>query len=366
MRCEGMMNAECRMMNGVPETQSDQLPEDEAFASSRALRSVDRLDRSRLRHRLTCPATALLMGLVLTMGLMLVPASWSAAAKGEVLAWLRPGQLTVLTVREHAGRFLASASSHFDTAARLADAERRCQRLAEENRRLAAELTLAAGRRPDPESSVGEPSSPWLLSARCFEARVLGQSAQAFLGRHQLIDVGSEAGIQPQAPVLDAPPRVVDQGRNAGLQPGQPLLSQGRVCGKVVQVGRHTSLVQTLTEPGYRDLVQLGCRGPQGILEGTGDPLARIRLVEVTEPVTVGDLVYSTAGQGFLPEPLLCGRVVRAERLIGAAHWEIWMQPALDPSRTDRLAVLQIELNPTRVGSRESGLGSGDSGVVSR
>jgi cell shape-determining protein MreC len=346
------------MMNEVPEIQSDQWPGEVAFAPSRALRSVDRPERTGPRRRLTGPAAALLAGLVLAVGLMLVPASWTAAAKGQVLGWLRPGQLAVLTVREHIGRCLARASAHFDSAARLVEAELRCQRLAAENRRLAAELALAADRQPGSAPSVGEASSQRLLNAHCVEARVLGQSAQAFLGRRQLIDVGSKAGVQPDAPVLYAPPRIVDPGRDAGLQPGQLLLSQGRVCGKVVQVGHYTSLVQTLTEPGYRDLVQLGCGGPQGILEGTGDPLARIRLVEVTEPVTVGDQVYSTAGEGSLPEHLLYGRVVRVERPVGAAHWEIWMQPALDPGRTDQFAVLRIELNPARVGSRELGVTS--------
>ncbi len=306
------------------------------------------------------------MALVLAVGLMLVPHPWSAAAKGHALELLRPGQLAVASLREHGSRLLARVQAHFHTAARLADAERQCQRLAEENRRLAAELALTAGRQPGPGEPDDSASSDPLLNARCVKARVLGQLAQAFLGRHQLVDVGSEAGIQPDAPVVHAPPQLIDQGDDAGLRAGQLLLSQGGVCGKVVQVGRHTSLVQTLTEPGYRDLVRLGRAGPEGILEGTGEPLPRIRLVEVTEPVTVGDRVYATAGRGVLPEPLLYGRVVRVERPAGAAHWDIWMEPAVDPARADQLAVLRIELNPLRVASRESGAGSQESGLGTR
>ena len=106
-------------------------------------------------RRLTCPAAALLIGLLLAVGLMLAPPRWAAAARGHVLAWLRPGQLTVLTVRGRVGRLLALAAAHFDTAARLADAELRCQRLADENRQLAGELALAATRRPGPGHSTG-------------------------------------------------------------------------------------------------------------------------------------------------------------------------------------------------------------------
>jgi hypothetical protein len=348
------------------EAQSDQRLGDGSFAPSQALRPVTGLDRTGLRHRSTCPAAALVMGLVLAVGLMLVPPCWSRAAKGHVLGWLRPAQTAVLSFRQQGSRLLARAAAHFGTAARLAEAELQQQRLVEENRRLAAQLALAASGQPGPQPAPEEASSDGLLNARCVEARVLGQLAQAFLGRYHLVDVGSEAGIQPDAPVVQPPPQIVDQGRDAGLQPGQLVLSRGHVCGRVVQVGRYVSLVQTLTEPGYRDLVRLGPSGPEGILEGTGEPLVRIRLVEVTEPVTVGDLVSSTAGKGVLSEPLLYGRVVRVERSVGAAHWDIRMQPAVDPTRTDRLAVLRVELNPLRVASRESGVGSRERGVGSR
>jgi cell shape-determining protein MreC len=297
-----------------------------------------------------------MIGLALAGGLMLLPHRWSAAVQGELLAWLRPGQLAVLSLREHGGRLLAQATAHFDTVDRLAEAERECRRLAERNRRLEAELVLATSQSTHPAPTTGDPGVDQLLKARCVEARILGHLGRQFLGRHHLLDVGSESGIQADAPVLQPTPQLIDRGDDAGLKPGQPVISQGRVCGKVVRVGRHTSLVQTLTEPGYRDLVRLGPSGPEGVLEGTGEPLVRIRLVEVTEPVSVGDVVLSTAGQGVAAEPFVYGRVVRVERSVGAAHWDIWMQPAVQPTPADRLAVVRIELNPSRVGSREWGV----------
>ncbi len=78
-------------------------------------------------------------------------------------------------------------------------------------------------------------------------------------------------------------------------------------------------------------------------------PMARVRLVEVTRPVSVGDLVYTAAEKGVLPAPLLYGRVVRLQRPIGAAHWEIWMQPALAADEPQQVAVLRTELNPSRL-----------------
>ena len=83
-------------------------------------------------------------------------------------------------------------------------------------------------------------------------------------------------------------------------------------------------------------------------MEGTGEPLARVRLVAVTEPVSVGDPIYSSAGEGVVTSPLLCGRIVRLEQPVGAAYWEIWMQPAVGPREPQEVSVLRTELNPRR------------------
>ena len=311
-----------------------------------------------LKRRLASPAALLAVGVVLGVGFVLAPASLSDAVKGRVAALLRPGQLAVLGLRERGGRLLALAETHFHTANQLAEVRRQRDRLEQENRRLAAELAAAQGRLPDPaDGPAGEAAGP-LLRTRCVEARVLGQQARAYLGRHHLLDVGSGAGVEPDALVVEAPPGLIDQGGSAGLEAGQLVLSQGRVWGKVVTVGPATSTVRTVIEPGYRDLVRLAGpnaenthrpAGPQGILEGTGEPLARIRLIEVTEPVAPGDLVYTAAGQGLLPQPLLYGRVVRVRRPVGAAHWDIWMEPAVTPGRPEHVAVLRTKLNPMRV-----------------
>jgi len=315
-----------------------------------------RFDRVRLKRLLGSPAGTLVVGLALAVVFMLLPAPWTAAIEGHAAALLRPGQVGVLGLREHGRRIVGRARGHFDTARKLAQAEAERDRLAEENRRLAAELAVAESQPSRREREPDQGHARRLLNARCVKARVLGQLAQTFLGRQHLVDAGSESGVPPDALVIDVPPGLIDQGGEVGVNAGQLVLDEGRVWGKVVRVGHLTSVVRTMTEPGYRDLVCLGESGPQGILEGTGEPLARVRLVDVTEPVAVGDAVYSIAGKGFLAEPLLCGRVVRLERPVGAAHWEIWMQPAVDPHRTDEVAVLTIEVDPLRVAAVGEGV----------
>jgi cell shape-determining protein MreC len=332
------------------------------------------LDRGNLIGTLTSPAGTLGVGLTVAITLALLPGRLSGSIRGAAGTLLRPGQVAASGLRRHGAQAATRIKSHFQTAARLAEAETELKRLRQENGRLAAELAATRGPpfgrcpvpgerapRSRPSDATGDPGDDHarLLLARCVPARVLGRQARAFLGRHHLLDVGSQAGIEPGALVVDDS-GLIDRGRDAGLAPGQLVLAGQQVWGKIVELGSQTSVVRSVAAAGYRDLVRLGDpRGPQGILEGTGEPLARVRLVEVTEPVAVGDPVYTAAGKGVLPGPLLYGRIVRLERPKGAADWEIWMQPAV-AGEPERVAVLRTELNPLRVA--EKGSGAGDQG----
>src|SRR5260221_130904 len=114
------------------------------------------------------------------------------------------------------------------------------------------------------------------------------------------------------------------------------------------------SVVQRITDRGYRDAVQLvrqddgagapGRLGPRGVLVGNGDTVCRIELIETTEPVSVGDDV-STIADGVVSAPLIYGRITRVERPTAGAHWQIWMEPAIGGDVPRHVAVLKLELN---------------------
>lgn len=321
------------------------------FASRSHSSTPDNVKPSPSAWRLTSPAALLACGVVLACALAALPEGWTAALKSPAAWLLRPGQQAALSLREHAARATAWIGNHWQTAARLAEAEQQLDRLRRENAELAeqrdalhTQLAAAAD-----QKDADDP----LFRAGGLSARVLGTQARAYLARHKLLDAGTGEGVEPGALVFAGPP-LLDRGSDADVQPGQLVVSGCRVLGKIAEAGPHTSTVRAVTEPGYRDLVRIGTPGgPQGILEGTGEPLARLRLVEVTEPVAEGDPVFSAAGQGVLDVPPLCGRVARLERPVGAAHWQIWVEPAVLPDRIDRVAVLHLELNPERVAQRK-------------
>ena len=304
------------------------------------------IDRTNLKEHLTTPAAALCVALSIAVVAALLPGRWVTPIRAAAMSVLRPGQIAATGLRHGAKRVSTAVRSHFRTAARLAEAEAEIERLEREHRRIAAQLVAARSQMSD----VSERGEDQLLQVDCVEARVLGSQARAYLARRRLLSAGSRDGVQPNA-------WVIDRGADAEIESGRLVVSGRCVWGKIVEIGPYTSTVQCVSEPGYRDLVQIA-GGPRGILEGTGESLCRIRLVEVTEPVSVGDAVTTTTGRGALPGGLLYGEVVRLERPMGAAHWEIWMRPAVGADEPRRVGVLRIELNPVRVAGKK-GVGTG-------
>jgi cell shape-determining protein MreC len=312
------------------------------------------MDDPRPSRRLFAPAVLLAGGWVAAAVLWFLPAGATAPVKGWLGAALRPAQVRLLAVRQGAAAIASRIKAHDETVQRLARSEADRRRLEEENGRLAAELALVRRRTADNQRGQDDAR---LLIAGCIPARVLGRQARDFLAGAGILDVGSRDGVRGEALVIGRPQWLVDQGANCRLTPEELVLAEGRVWGKIVEVGPQTSTVRTPCEPGFRDLVRLGAPpsdgrpprlGPQGLLEGTGEPLARVRRVDVTEPAAVGDAVYTASDQGVLPQPLLYGFVVRVERPVGAAHWDIWMKPAVE-DEPGRVFVLCPQINPARV-----------------
>jgi cell shape-determining protein MreC len=311
-----------------------------------------------LRSRLISPAGVLGIGLVAALVVGLLPDAWSVRLKDAAAVALRPGQQAALAARRHGEQAVARVRAQFQNAGRLAETEGGIDRLARENRALKAQLLAALATR----SSADEPrGAEPLLRVRTVRGRVLGRQARSFLQRKGMLDVGSDAGVSAEDLVLPDAAAIIDWGEDADLQPQWPVLAGGCVWGKVDEVGRHASSVLRVTEPGYRDVVRIAGpqashdalkRAPQGILEGTGEPLARIRRVDVTEPVEVGDVVYTAGGQGVVDRPLVYGHVARVERPVGASHWDIWVQPAVAPDEPKHVIVVCTEVNPLRVASK--------------
>ena len=317
---------------------------------------------SREHGSASATAVVVLAGVALT----LVPVGRIAPVRKLVHEVLRPAQRSVAAAGSQVGELVGRIAPVLADAKRLAQAESELRALGEENQRLKAAMVAleAAGQSQEQPAPAGLVMTEPLMRVSLVETRVLGQEARAYLEHRGILEAGQSDGVESGDLVIDPAVTLVDSGRDLGVDSGDYVLAGRRIWGRIVEVGRHTGTVRRVYAPGYRDLVQLAHEGddglklgPRGILEGSGSRLCRIRFIETSEPISVGDLVYAGGHEGALDEPLLYGTVVRVQRSNEATHWEVWMEPSAGRPFPGRLAVLLNTVNRRRLSDEAAVVG---------
>lgn len=201
-------------------------------------------------------------------------------------------------------------------------------------------------------ATAGKP----LLIPELLSASILGGRRSALWRSGVLIDLGRRGGVAESSLVLEDGRPLIDQGRDAGIVAEQPVYAGRCVIGRVAHVGRFSSTLLPVTDRSYRAGAQIIRRTEQGyrfrtkgVLEGTGGAHCRLKFIDATEPISVGDDVYTADRDGTLPYPLYYGKVVRADLPPGALKWVIDVQPAADLSKQTAVQILRIRVNPLRV-----------------
>ena len=304
-------------------------------------------------HR-TQPRSDLAAAIVLcgaAVGLALAPASMSVPIRACVRDSLRPGHKAADWVTSKAESLAADFQVREVQAAMISElrADLDAVRLAarQEQLQVAALRKLLAADDSEGHAASGEP----LLIPELLEARILGREEARVLASGTLIDRGADAGMIEESLVVEATIPLIDHGEGSKLEPGLPVYAGRAVVGKIAQAGRWVSTVRPVTDPQFRGEARLArstaqglALGARGVICGTGEALCKLTWIAATEPVSVGDEVYTDTS---LPQPMYYGKVVRVEP--GLTHWEIWVEPAAaDPDRRT-VQVLRRRLNPARV-----------------
>lgn len=230
-------------------------------------------------------------------------------------------------------------------------------RLAGLQERLQAALSENSRRLPATASSP-------LLQTVAVPARVIGVDRGAIAQlADRLIDIGESEGIVAADLVQQAsftqtapnvPAAVIDQGVDAALEPDLPVTAGGVLVGRIRSTGRLTSSVQLVRDQAFRigaRLVRETASGPvfgaSGVFAGGGEAACRLELVAASEPVAVGDRVFTQEHLAGETVALLIGTVATAELPTGATHWSITVVPETATPPLD-VQVLRPAVHPER------------------
>ncbi|MCE9556482.1 MAG: hypothetical protein K8T91_24295 [Planctomycetes bacterium] len=310
---------------------------------------------------LTAPWLWLAIALAISAGLAASPPRFSAVLKQAVADALAPGQRWALRVEQkvrqrasHSPGLRPGVAPENGSVPGISSAE--TQRLRNRIHQLEQQLAQQTTQ----QAPAGRETPP-LIDSRLVTARVLGQQARQFLTSRSLLDVGSRAGLTDGALALEpsdatAPAPLLDVGGETGAAAGRLVLDSRTVVGRLSEVGRHTSCLERITDTSYRDLVRIvqyrdgrPTPGPRGLLIGTGEAMCRVRMVDISQPVSVGDVVLADGLGGILSTPPRYGTVVRVAQSPGSAQWDIWVQPDVDVRNLDVVSVLTTDVSSVRV-----------------
>jgi cell shape-determining protein MreC len=271
---------------------------------------------------------------------------------------LLPGHLALNTALRQSRARVAALGRSLQAKGRDADRDEELQATRLENRKLALEVAIL---RDDVRKLARQQglapdlaSPPPLVTARLIEARVLGEETAALWRARKLLSVGASGGITESALVLDDMRPLVDVGEDADLSSGDAAYAGRIIVGKIAEVGRFSSTLRLVTDPGFSGRARLMRRTSQGLIfgaEGTivGDGSDLCRLRHITDPVNVGDEVFTGGADGALPWPMYYGTVIRAELEPGANEWSVWVKPAATDERLETVLILKRVVNRDRI-----------------
>lgn len=295
-------------------------------------------------------------------GLWFAPPPAARNLRGTLRDMLIPGQRAVLL-----GSARVSATWQ-DWRSSIADGDREryedLRREAELWRERAlrlqvqsAELTRQLEAAGDPDGQFPVAAGEPLLLNRLIEARILGTARPDLEARlRPIIDRGSTHEVDVDDIVLADDQAHLDQGFDAGIDRDNLVLSGVQIVGRIEDVGRWTSTIQTVTDEKFRGAAQLvreGLNGPvfgaEGILAGNGDGTCRLELIAAADPVAVGDTVFLPGHRTGLAGSVYYGRVIEATLAESAAYWSITVVPRIAAEPGEHLQVLVETANPRRL-----------------
>jgi cell shape-determining protein MreC len=306
------------------------------------------------------PTSRWLIPIILAGGIALsfVPADASRPVRSLVRDALRPGQSAVRASALWVRRSLEGPARSPDLPNVTPELEQELQSLRLANRQLQVQSarlreklrTITQQQGLAPLSAAGP-----LTTVQLVEARVMGEETALMWRGKQFLAAGATDGVAESALVLENTRPLVDLGADADISPGDAVYAGRIVVGKIADVGRYSSTLLLVTDAGYRGRARLARRTSRGTLvfgaEGTlvADGSGLCRLAHITDPVNVGDEVFTGGVDGLLPAPMYYGKVVRAELDSGAQDWSVWVKPATATEKLDTVLILRRTMNPDRI-----------------
>jgi rod shape-determining protein MreC len=133
---------------------------------------------------------------------------------------------------------------------------------------------------------------------------------------------------------------IIEKGTDDGIGEGLPVVTQQGIVGRIIESSWNVSRVLLVTDYNSNiDALVQGSRA-QGILQGGGPQLSRLKYVQRTDEVKPGDTLVTSGLGGVFPKGLVLGTIVKAEKRETGLFQHVEVTPAVDFTRLEEVLVL--------------------------
>ena len=139
---------------------------------------------------------------------------------------------------------------------------------------------------------------------------------------------------------------IINKGEQDGISVNQPVMQGGGVIGKVTEAHRHHAKVLLISDANSRVVALVQRTRVEGIMEGIGGGLCRLKFLPPDTEVQLGDTIITAGVGGVYPEGLLLGNVesIRVER--GGAYKNCIIRPIARLAMLEEVACLKFDSTP--------------------
>jgi rod shape-determining protein MreC len=133
---------------------------------------------------------------------------------------------------------------------------------------------------------------------------------------------------------------VIDKGRAAGITKNMTVISPDGLVGRIISVGKGTSQVKRIIDPGYRVSALIRRNRATGILGTRSDGRILMEWVAPDADVVAGDTVISSGLGSITPKGIPVGKVGRIRERPEQFSLALEVRPFTDFSRLEEVFVI--------------------------
>jgi rod shape-determining protein MreC len=132
----------------------------------------------------------------------------------------------------------------------------------------------------------------------------------------------------------------LDVGREAGIERNMPVITERGLVGRISEVGEGWSRVLLIIDPQSTVSALTQSTRASGSVQGQADGSLIMRSIPQGDTVSVGDTVFTSGLGGNFPRQLLIGQIIEAERKDYELYQSAIVQPTVDFDHLEAVLII--------------------------